>query len=174
MGASIVRRHHLDVDRTVASIDVVFNAHIRELDVPLVVAWKLVLPRPFLNLERAVRSAIAVVTISVSFLQELLVLALQIVFEDDAVDVRALITEVPQLAVAWVERLIEAVGDRAPARRETRRRSSACAFRSLHKLEISFAAHTGRPEQVADDEHGDGAIGGNHEGPEHSSLAKIL
>ena len=61
---------------------------------PLVVAWKLVLPRPFLDLQRiAVRSAIAIVTISVSFLQELLVLALQVVFEDDAVNVRALVTE---------------------------------------------------------------------------------
>jgi hypothetical protein len=83
VGASIVRRHDLDVDRTVTSIDVEFNAHVRELNVPLVVAGKLVLPRPFLDLQRiAVRSAIAVVTISVSFLQELLVLALQIVFEE--------------------------------------------------------------------------------------------
>ena len=94
MGASIVRRHHLDVDRTVASIDVVFNAHVRELDVPLVVARKLVLPRPFLDLQRiSVRSAIAVVTISVAFLQELLVLASSVVFEDDAGDVRVLVTE---------------------------------------------------------------------------------
>jgi hypothetical protein len=36
----------------------------------------------------------AIVPISIACLQELLVIALQIVFEDDAVNVRALVTEV--------------------------------------------------------------------------------
>ena len=71
-----------------------YSIRTSEMGVPLLVAWKLVLPRRFLDLQRiAVRPAIAIVTISVSFLQELLVLDLQVVFEDDAVDVRALITE---------------------------------------------------------------------------------
>ena len=45
---------------------------------------------------------------------------------------------------------------------------------SLHELEISFAAHTGGAEQVADDEHGNGAVGGNHERPEHTGLGENL
>ena len=66
-----MRRHDLDVERVVASIDVVLDAHVRELDVPLVVARQLVLPRPVLDLQRiAVRPAIAVVTIAIAFLQE--------------------------------------------------------------------------------------------------------
>ncbi len=43
---------------------------------------------------------------------------------------------------------------------------------SLHKLEISFSAHTGGSEQVADDKHGNGAVGGNHQWPEHSSFGE--
>ena len=32
----------------------------------------------------------------------------------------------------------------------------------------------GGAEQVADDEHGNGAVGGNHEGPEHSAFGENL
>ena len=61
---------------------------------PLVVARKVVLPCPVLDLQRiAIGSAIAVVTIAIALLQELLILALQVVLEDDAVDVRAFVTE---------------------------------------------------------------------------------
>ena len=67
---AIVGRHDLDIQGVVACIDV-DDAHVRELHVPLVVAWKFVLPRPLLDLERiAVRPAIAVDAISVSFLQD--------------------------------------------------------------------------------------------------------
>jgi hypothetical protein len=55
-----------------------------------VVAGKVVLPRPVLDLQRiSVGPAIAVVTIAIALLQELLILAFQIILEDDAVDVRA-------------------------------------------------------------------------------------
>jgi hypothetical protein len=78
----------------IASIDVVLDAHIRELDVAPVVARKVVLPCPVLDLPRtAIGPAIAVVTIAIALLQELLILAFQVVLEDDAVDVRALVTE---------------------------------------------------------------------------------
>ena len=94
MRTSIVRRHHLDVERVIATIDVVLDPHVRELDVALVVARQVVLPRPILDLQRiAVRPAIAVVTIAIALLQELLVLALQIVLEDDAVDVRSVVAQ---------------------------------------------------------------------------------
>jgi hypothetical protein len=94
VGASIVRRHDLDVQRVVASIDVVLDAHVGKLDVSLVVARQVVLSRPVLDLERiAVGPAIAVVTIAIPFLQELLILAFQVVLEDDAVDVRPGVTE---------------------------------------------------------------------------------
>ena len=88
-----MRRHHLHVEGVVASFDVVLDTYVRELDVPLVVAWQVVLSRPVLNFKRiAIRPAIAVVTIAIPFLEELLILALQIVLEDDAVDARSLVT----------------------------------------------------------------------------------
>jgi len=94
VGASVVRRHDLDIERVIAPIDVVLDAHVWELDVPLVVARQVVLPGPVLNLQRVtVGSAIAVVTIAIALLQELLILAFQVVLEDDAVGVRAFVTE---------------------------------------------------------------------------------
>ncbi len=94
MGTAIVRRHDFDVERVISPVDVVFDSYVRELDVSLVIARKIVLPRPVLDLQRiAVRSAIAVVTIAIPFLQELLILAFQVVLEDDAVDVRPRVTE---------------------------------------------------------------------------------
>jgi hypothetical protein len=78
----------------VTAVDVVLDAHVRELDVALVVTRQVVLSCPVLDLQRiAVRPAIAVVTIAIPFLQELLILAFQVVLEDDAVDVRPSITE---------------------------------------------------------------------------------
>ena len=89
-----MRRHDLDVERVIACIDVVLDADVRKLDVPLVVARQVVLARPLLDLQRiAVGSAIAVVTIAIALLQELLILAFQVVLEDDAVDIRAFVTE---------------------------------------------------------------------------------
>ena len=94
VGASVVRRHHLDVERVIAAIDVVLDPDVWELDMPLVVARQVVLPRPVLDLQRiAVRPAVAVVAVSIALLQELLILALQVVLEDDAVDVRAFVAQ---------------------------------------------------------------------------------
>jgi hypothetical protein len=94
VGAPVVRRHDLDVECVIASVDVVLDADVRELDVALVVARQVVLPGPVLNLQRvAIGSAVAVVTIAIALLQELLILAFQVVLEDDAVDVRAFVTE---------------------------------------------------------------------------------
>jgi hypothetical protein len=94
MGTAIVRRHDLDVERVLTAVDVVLDAHVGELDVAMVVTRQVVLSCPVLNLQRiAIGSAIAVVTIAVALLQELLILAFQVVLEDDAVDVRAFVTE---------------------------------------------------------------------------------
>ena len=60
MGASVVRRHDLDVERVIASIHVVLDADVRELDVAPVVAGQVVLPCPVLDFQRiAIGSAIA-------------------------------------------------------------------------------------------------------------------
>ena len=60
----------------------------------MVVAGKVVFPCPVLDLQRiAIRLAIAVVTITIALLQELLILAFQVVLEDDAVDVRPFVTQ---------------------------------------------------------------------------------
>jgi len=48
--ASIVRRHHLDVERAIATVDVVLDPDVWELHVPLIVAWQLVLQGPGANL----------------------------------------------------------------------------------------------------------------------------
>ncbi len=72
VGAPVVRRHDLDVERLVASVDVVLDAHVRELDVPLVVTRQVVLVRPGLDLQQAaVRPSVAVIAVAVRLLQEL-------------------------------------------------------------------------------------------------------
>lgn len=69
--------------------DLVLDAHVRELDVALLVARQVVLVRPGLDFQRAsVRSAVAVAAIAIPLLQELLELGLQLVLEHDSVDLR--------------------------------------------------------------------------------------
>ena len=94
MRTSVVRRHDLDVERVIAAVDVVLDAHVWELDVALLVARQVVVARSLLDLQRiAVRPTIAVATIAIALLQKLLIVGLQVVLEDDAVDVRALVTK---------------------------------------------------------------------------------
>jgi hypothetical protein len=42
--SSVVSRHDLDVERVIASVGVVLDAHVWELDVPRLVAWQVVFP----------------------------------------------------------------------------------------------------------------------------------
>ena len=94
MRASIVRCHDLDVEHPVTPVDVVLDPNVGELDVPVVVARQLVLLCPGADLlEPAVGSAITVIAIAISFLQELLVLALEVVLQKDTVDVGALVAQ---------------------------------------------------------------------------------
>jgi hypothetical protein len=89
MRASIMRREHLDIEGVIAAVGVVFDAHIRELYVPVFVARQVMLerPRPHL-LDVAIGTAIAVFLIGIPLLQKLLILALEIVLQDNAVDMR--------------------------------------------------------------------------------------
>jgi hypothetical protein len=94
MRASIVRRHHLDVERVIAAVDVVLDPDVWELHVPLVIARQVVLDGPRSNLlDLAIGASIAVVAIAIPLLEELLILGLELVLQDDAMDVGALVAQ---------------------------------------------------------------------------------
>ena len=86
-----MRRRDLHVFHVSAAIGpLVFDPHIRKLNAVLV-HRQVVLMRPVLNLvARAVRASVAVRSIAISLLEEPLVLTLELVIEDDAMEVRAL------------------------------------------------------------------------------------
>ena len=141
MRASVVRRHDLDVERMVASVDVVLDPDVWKLDVSLVVARQVVLRRPGADLvELAIGSAVAVVAIAIPLLQELLILGLELVLQDDAVDVRALLVQalgffevgaVDLGVVLQLARLLDAVVERLSIRRVLRRADGIRAGRVL-------------------------------------------
>jgi hypothetical protein len=84
MGAAVVFREQLDVLMVLASVDLVLDGVVREVDLPVEVR-QIVIPPPFTNLVLvAVWPPVAVGPASVVLLQELLVLALQVLLEDDA------------------------------------------------------------------------------------------
>ena len=87
MGATVVQRLDLDVERAEVPVAVlVFDARVGKLDVAVVVR-ELVLDGPTMDLFRgSIRSAVAVRLAAIALLQELLILALQLVVEDDATD----------------------------------------------------------------------------------------
>ena len=87
MGAAVVRRQHLDVVVSLAPVHLVLDAEVWEVDL-VVDVRQLVLPCPALDLAGGpVRSTVAVRAVPVVRLEELLVLPLQVLFEDDAADV---------------------------------------------------------------------------------------
>ena len=92
MRASVVRRHDLDVERVVAAVDVVLDPDVWELHVPLVIAGQVMLLRPAADLLKlAIWPAVTVAPVAIPLLEKLLILGLEFVLEDDAVDVRALL-----------------------------------------------------------------------------------
>lgn len=102
MLAAVVIRHDFDVFVTVASIQLVFDAEIWEMN-RLVEIRQIVLVRPFLDLARvAIGPPVAVRSTAIPFLQKALVLALEVVLEDHAPDVGALLAEAPLVAVPRV------------------------------------------------------------------------
>ena len=77
-------REQLDVLMVFAPVHLVLDAVIGEVNLPVEIR-QVVLARPLANLVLvAVRAAVAVRPAAVVFLKELLILALQILFEDDA------------------------------------------------------------------------------------------
>jgi hypothetical protein len=94
MGAAIVWGDDLDVLALPAAIRLlVLDADVGEMDLVIEVR-QVVLVRPFANLiRRSIRMAVVVVVVLVSLVEPALVLALQLVVEDDALDVRTAVQE---------------------------------------------------------------------------------
>ena len=90
MGAAIVAGHDLEILVPRATISVlVLDPRVRKPDVPVV--RQLVFPRPPCNLFGfTVRPAVAVLLASIALVQEALIVALQLVVEDDAPNPTAL------------------------------------------------------------------------------------
>ena len=127
MCASIVRRHHLDVECVIAAVDVVLDADVRELHLTPAIARQVVLQGPGPDLvDVAIRAAIAVIALAVPLLKEFLIVRLEFVLQDDAMDVRALVAQPLGLLeirpvdfgiVLQLPRLLDAVVERLAVRR---------------------------------------------------------
>ena len=86
MSAAVVRREQLDVLVVLAAVDLVLDAVVGEVHLAVEVR-QIVFARPVADLVLvAIRSSVAVGATAVVLLQELLVLALQVLLEDDASD----------------------------------------------------------------------------------------
>ena len=94
MRSAIVRRDDLHVLALPSSVRLlILDAHVRKVDLVIEVR-QVVLVRPFANLiRRAIGVAIVVVVILVALVEPALILALEFVIEDDAVNVRAALHE---------------------------------------------------------------------------------
>jgi hypothetical protein len=90
MSAAIVLGHDLDVFVLVAPVQLVLNPEVGEVDL-VVEVRQLVLVRPALDLARvAIGAAVAVRSAAIMFLEPLLILAFELLVEDDAMDICAL------------------------------------------------------------------------------------
>jgi hypothetical protein len=87
MGTSIVDSQNLDIDMVVAPVYLlVFDPHVGEVDL-VVKVREVVLTRPFLDLMWfPIRPSIGIVPVRVTLVEPLLVLALELVVENHAVD----------------------------------------------------------------------------------------
>ena len=94
MSAAVVQRLDLDVERVFAAVAVlVVDARVGELDVTVVLR-ELVLDGPTIDLVgRSIGPSVAVGLAAIALLQELLVLALQLVVEHDATDEGAVLAQ---------------------------------------------------------------------------------
>jgi hypothetical protein len=88
MSPAVVRREELDVLMVLAAVDLVLDPVIREMHLAVEVR-EVVLASPIAYLGfAAVWSSVAVRSVAVVVLQELLVLAFEILLEDDAADLQ--------------------------------------------------------------------------------------
>jgi hypothetical protein len=88
MGTAVVQRHYFDVDMLVAAVDIlVLNTEVRKMEVAVEKRQAVVVcpPRDLALITIVV--AIVVVAVVIMFMEPRLVLALQLVVEDDALDV---------------------------------------------------------------------------------------
>src|SRR5262245_62672908 len=93
MRTSVVFGHDLDVFVALASLPLVLNTEVGKVDA-LVEVRQVMLARPLLDLALVpIGSAVAVGAAAVVLLQPLLVLALQLLFEDDATHFSALLAQ---------------------------------------------------------------------------------
>jgi hypothetical protein len=94
VGTTVVAGHHFKILMLRAAVAVfVLDTGIREPDVPVVVR-QLVFPRPACNLfGLAVRPTVAVLLAAIALVEESLIVALQLVVEDDAPNPTALAAE---------------------------------------------------------------------------------
>jgi hypothetical protein len=89
MSAAVVRREQLDVLVVLAAVDVVLDAVVGEVHLAIEVRH-LVLACPVADLVvGAVWSSVAIRSVAIVVLRELLVLAFEILLEDDAADLEA-------------------------------------------------------------------------------------
>ena len=99
MGAAIVRRDDLDVLALPAAVRLlILDSDIREVDL-VVEVRQVMFVCPLANLiRRAIGVAVVVVAVAVVLVKPALILALELVVEDDAIDVRAALLE-PRLGL---------------------------------------------------------------------------
>jgi hypothetical protein len=126
VSAAVVLGEQLDVLVQLASVHLVLDAVVREVHLAVEVR-QVVLPRPLADLVLvAVGASVTVRPAAVVFLQELLVFALQVVVEDDALDLEAAVLVAEPgflLAVGGVEvRVVVEFALAADARVEVLRR----------------------------------------------------
>jgi hypothetical protein len=100
MSAAVMRREQLDVLVVFAAVNLVLDAVIGEVHLAIEVR-QVVLARPVADLVlSAIRSSVAVRAVTVVVLEELLVLALQVLLESDASDLEIPML-VSQAASSW-------------------------------------------------------------------------
>src|SRR5688572_17828210 len=94
MSTAIVDGLDLEVERPQAAVAVlVLDARVGKLHVPILVR-QLVIDGPAMDLlRRSIRPAVTVGSTAIALLQKLLVIALELVVEDDSADQRALFAE---------------------------------------------------------------------------------
>jgi hypothetical protein len=91
VGTAVVLGEQLDVLVMLAPVDLVLDAVVREVNLAVEVR-QVVLARPLANLALvAVRTAVAIDPAAIVFLQELLILALQVLLEDDASNLESVV-----------------------------------------------------------------------------------
>src|SRR6185503_9829127 len=92
VGAAIVFRDHLDILMMVAAVQLVLEAEVREVDRLIEVGQVVFVRPPFDFVPVAIRSSVAVGPAAIGLLEPLLILALELLFEHDAPNLRALVS----------------------------------------------------------------------------------